>query len=355
MRWRPSVRRRRHDIAVLRTMGITRRQSAAYGRLAGDDARLVGTRLRCPARHSARPFRLARGRDVDPVALRPPIALLAACWSSVRLVLVCDEPSGGAPGTPSGAAPHGRRSAPHRIGALEQQNETRSAARILGRAAQSVPCAARAGSRAARLRLGVDGGSVGLRRVHARGVDRRAHRTDPVVHGHRADLGAHCGVVRDARADDRPPHERPLHARARCVRPASRRGLVRPAVRQAARRARASTSKSSAASLPARSRSSSRASTTACRTTAPDAWGLGKPLRSITHPLRADVPILLGAEGPKNVELAAEVADGWLPLYYSPFRPEVYSDSLGRLRTSRTSRSASTSWAAGSPTTSKRR
>src|SRR5882762_4169594 len=64
----------------------------------------------------------------------------------------------------------------------------------------------------------------------------------------------------------------------------------------------------------------------------PGAWGLGKPLRSITHPLRADLPILLGAEGPKNVALAAEIADGWLPLYYSPFRPEVYADSLGTLR-----------------------
>jgi F420-dependent oxidoreductase-like protein len=60
----------------------------------------------------------------------------------------------------------------------------------------------------------------------------------------------------------------------------------------------------------------------------PHSWGLGKPLKSITHPLRADVPILLGAEGPKNVALAAEICDGWLPLYYSPFRPEVYSESL---------------------------
>ena len=42
------------------------------------------------------------------------------------------------------------------------------------------------------------------------------------------------------------------------------------------------------------------------------AWGLGKPLRSITHPLRADVPIYMGAEGPKNVALAAEIADGWV-------------------------------------------
>ncbi len=58
------------------------------------------------------------------------------------------------------------------------------------------------------------------------------------------------------------------------------------------------------------------------------AWGLGKNLRPITHPLRADVPIFLGAEGPKNVALAAEICDGWLPLYYSPFRQEVYADSL---------------------------
>jgi F420-dependent oxidoreductase-like protein len=60
----------------------------------------------------------------------------------------------------------------------------------------------------------------------------------------------------------------------------------------------------------------------------PGGAGLGKPLRSITHPLRADLPIYLGAEGPKNVALAAEIADGWLPLYYSPSRPEVYAESL---------------------------
>lgn len=57
-------------------------------------------------------------------------------------------------------------------------------------------------------------------------------------------------------------------------------------------------------------------------------WGLGKPLRSITHPLRADVPIYMGAEGPKNVALAAEICDGWIPLWYSPTREEVYADSL---------------------------
>ena len=61
-------------------------------------------------------------------------------------------------------------------------------------------------------------------------------------------------------------------------------------------------------------------------------WGLGKPLRSITHPLRNEIPIFLGAEGPKNVALAAEIADGWLPLYYSPYRQEVYADSLAKAR-----------------------
>lgn len=46
--------------------------------------------------------------------------------------------------------------------------------------------------------------------------------------------------------------------------------------------------------------------------------GLGKALRSTVHPLRADLPIHLAAEGPRNIALAAEIADGWLPLFYSP-------------------------------------
>ncbi|MCZ6830677.1 MAG: LLM class F420-dependent oxidoreductase [Gammaproteobacteria bacterium] len=62
--------------------------------------------------------------------------------------------------------------------------------------------------------------------------------------------------------------------------------------------------------------------------TGPGSWGMGKPLKSITHPLRADLPIFLGAEGPKNVAQTAEIADGWLPLYYSPYRQEVYAEQL---------------------------
>lgn len=60
----------------------------------------------------------------------------------------------------------------------------------------------------------------------------------------------------------------------------------------------------------------------------PGSWGMGKPLKPITHPLRADLPIFIGAEGPKNVAQTAEIADGWLPLYYSPYRQQVYADQL---------------------------
>jgi F420-dependent oxidoreductase-like protein len=52
--------------------------------------------------------------------------------------------------------------------------------------------------------------------------------------------------------------------------------------------------------------------------------GLGKPLKLITHPRRTEIPILLGAEGPKNVALAFEIADGWLPLYFSPSLVDHY-------------------------------
>ncbi|MDX3779487.1 LLM class F420-dependent oxidoreductase [Streptomyces europaeiscabiei] len=60
----------------------------------------------------------------------------------------------------------------------------------------------------------------------------------------------------------------------------------------------------------------------------PDGTGIGKALKSITHPLRADLPVLLGAEGPKNIAQTARIADGWLPLYWSPTRTDVYEASL---------------------------
>ncbi|MBC9724066.1 LLM class F420-dependent oxidoreductase [Streptomyces sp. TRM68367] len=64
----------------------------------------------------------------------------------------------------------------------------------------------------------------------------------------------------------------------------------------------------------------------------PDGTGLGRPLKPITHPLRPDLPVLLGAEGPKNVAQTVRIADGWLPLYWSPTRPqEVYGEAVADL------------------------
>ncbi|GGT11312.1 MULTISPECIES: LLM class F420-dependent oxidoreductase [Streptomyces] len=63
----------------------------------------------------------------------------------------------------------------------------------------------------------------------------------------------------------------------------------------------------------------------------PDATGLGRPLRPITHPLRADLPLLLGAEGPRNVAQTVRIADGWLPLYWSPLRTGTFREALSDL------------------------
>lgn len=56
-----------------------------------------------------------------------------------------------------------------------------------------------------------------------------------------------------------------------------------------------------------------------------DATGLGKPLKLIGAP-RSDMPIYIAALGPKNVELTAEIADGWLPIFFSP---ERYRNAFG--------------------------
>ena len=60
----------------------------------------------------------------------------------------------------------------------------------------------------------------------------------------------------------------------------------------------------------------------------PGGTGLGRPLKSIVHPLRADIPIVLGAEGPKNVALTAEIADGWLAFLFSPEHMSEFSSAL---------------------------
>ncbi|TDV41313.1 LLM class F420-dependent oxidoreductase [Actinophytocola oryzae] len=57
--------------------------------------------------------------------------------------------------------------------------------------------------------------------------------------------------------------------------------------------------------------------------------GLGKPLRLINHPVREQIPIMLAAIGPKNVALAAEIAEGWQPMFYRPEQADtVWGDAL---------------------------
>ncbi len=60
----------------------------------------------------------------------------------------------------------------------------------------------------------------------------------------------------------------------------------------------------------------------------PGGTGLGKPLKSIVHPLRREIPIILGAEGPKNVAQAAEIADGWFPIFFSPTAMKSFEAAL---------------------------
>lgn len=57
--------------------------------------------------------------------------------------------------------------------------------------------------------------------------------------------------------------------------------------------------------------------------------GLGKPLKLINKPVRERIPVLLAALGPKNVELAAEIAEGWQPIFFLPEKAgDVWGDAI---------------------------
>jgi len=77
--------------------------------------------------------------------------------------------------------------------------------------------------------------------------------------------------------------------------------------------------------------------------------GLGKPLRSILHPYRTEIPVYLGAEGPRNVALAAEIADGWLSMFFSPAMNDFYAAALaeGFARPGARHTSPASTWWAG--------
>ena len=148
--------------------------------------------------------------------------------------------------------------------------------------------------------------------------------------GDHADPRAHAGEHGDDGDDARPPLGRPLPPRARHVGAAGRRGLARRSRGESRSRRRASTSRSCARRSGASS-SSTTASTTTSRTA--NGNGLGKPLKIMARPLRADIPIYLAAMGPKAVAQAFEIADGWLPIFWSPEKArDVFGDVHRRAR-----------------------
>lgn len=64
----------------------------------------------------------------------------------------------------------------------------------------------------------------------------------------------------------------------------------------------------------------------------PGGLGLGKPLMSIVHPLRRHVPVFLGAEGPRNTELATSQFDGWFPVFVPPDRFDLFDSAMAQLQ-----------------------
>ncbi len=60
----------------------------------------------------------------------------------------------------------------------------------------------------------------------------------------------------------------------------------------------------------------------------PGGTGLAKPLKSSIHPLREDIPVYLGAEGPKNIAMCAELCDGWLSMLFAPESQDIYKSAL---------------------------
>ena len=155
------------------------------------------------------------------------------------------------------------------------------------------------------------GSDVRLGARLARGAD----RDDQARRGDHAGPGAPAGRRGDGGGDDRRALGRALHLRLRPLGAAGLRGLVRRRRTRSPGAGPASTSRSCARSSPARGRSSTRASTTSCRSRA--GTGQGKALKLNFHPLRNEIPVFVGAIGRKSVEMAAEICDGWIPIFFS--------------------------------------
>ena len=125
----------------------------------------------------------------------------------------------------------------------------------------------------------------------------------------------------DAHRDDRGRAglrvRRPVHARHRGVRAAGDRGLARRAVRRAGR-PDPGADRDLPHGVAPRAAGVRRASYYTIPLPPDQGTGLGKPLKLINHPVRERIPVMVAALGPKNVALAAELAEGWQPIFYYP-------------------------------------
>ena len=226
--------------------------------------------------------------------------------------------------------PLGRRSpCGRRHGSSIARHEMRLASTWGRRDEPARAARARAGGRAARVRLGVDGGSLGHRRGHAARVARRATTT------HRGSAARSCrcparspanaamtAVTLDMLSGGRvllglgtsgPQVVEGWHGQA-WGKPLGKTREYVEIVRAILRRERLE-HHGEHYDIPVQG-----------------GTGLGKPLKMMVHPLRNDVPIYLAAIGPKTVALTAEIADGWLPIFFSPERARDVSPLEPRAR-----------------------
>ena len=171
---------------------------------------------------------------------------------------------------------------------------------------------------------------MGLGRVLAAVLDRRAHDAHQARHVGSCQLSARTPAATAMHAlTHRPSVRRPHDPRPRRVGPAGRRGLVRRSRSASRWRARASTSTSCARCwareepVDHRRRRTTRCPTRPERVGARQAAAQRSRIRCAPTSRSSSAP-----KGRRTSRMATEICDGWLPLYYSPFRPEVYAESL---------------------------
>lgn len=185
--------------------------------------------------------------------------------------------------------------------------------------------AARLRARGARHRLRA--GGVQLRRSEPARLSRRAHGTAGDRVREPATLHPHAHAHGDDGSRARPRLRRALHPRHRRQRPAGGRGLPRRAVDAPLARTREVVN--ICRQVWRREKVQHQGKHYQIPLPADRGTGLGKPLRLINTPFRERIPVMLAAIRPKNVALAAEIAEGWEPIFFHPEKAgDVWSPAL---------------------------